>query len=106
MPDPFSQRMGIGLSVTQFLEIRVVGIVAAEPLPSEIGGAHIVDMLIGRGRAPVGCIGCHGDPPLAFELIGEERIPDGAALRKLDDRQWVMPERHQGYQCFEVINSR
>ena len=54
LPDLFSQRVGICLSVTQFLEILAISIIAAEPLPGEIGGAQIVDMLIGRRRAPAG----------------------------------------------------
>ena len=49
LPDLFGQRVGICLSVTQFLEILAISIIAAEPLPGEIGGAQIVDMLIGRG---------------------------------------------------------
>ena len=105
LPNPVGQRLRIGPLIDQRLEILVIGVVAAEPFPGEVGRAHFIDMLISRGRAPAGCIGCHCEPPLAFELAGEE-IPGGVAQRKHDARQRVMPKRHHGDQCAGRINSR
>lgn len=75
--DFLDQRLWIGIGVGERSEIMVVIFVATQPFPSEIGRGEIIDMIVVRGHAPLGCVWRHRVPPPRFiDLRGDRDFPE------------------------------
>jgi len=62
LTDFIGYHLGIGIGSAERFEIIIVIIIATQPFPSEIGCGEIIDMIVLRGHAPLGCIWRHRVP--------------------------------------------
>ena len=75
--DFLRQQLGINVSAAERLEIMIVIVVAAQPLPGEVGCGEIVEVIVMRRYAPLGCVWRHCVPPPRFiELQRERDFPE------------------------------
>lgn len=62
LPDLFGQRFGVSMARGHSFKICVIGVVATEPFPGQIGCGQRIQMVIFR-RTPGRCVGGHRSLP-------------------------------------------
>lgn len=60
--DPVAKRMAVDAGRGKCDIVPAIRLVAAQPLPGQIGSCQLIDMIVVRGGAPPGCIWSHRSP--------------------------------------------
>ena len=94
--DFLRQQLGINVNTAERLEIMIVIVVAAQPLPGKVGCGEIVEVIVIRRYAPMGCVWRHRVPlPSFYRIVGRLRFPGKVDRWKSLWRQRAAPWRHR-----------